>query len=110
MNPINEALKVINDLTNKLSHVKTMLPIEHPAQSIAAYDVQEICDKLENEASLYDALKASHEELVETLDGISRDMQYTLAQAGGMPLHETNAPKWIGAAIAALLGAKEVAK
>jgi hypothetical protein len=46
-NLLREAVKTIESLAAKLSTVKDMFPIEHPVQNQAAYDVEEICSKLE---------------------------------------------------------------
>lgn len=44
---LKEAKATIEKLAAQLSTVKDMLPIEHPAQNQAAYDVEEICSRLE---------------------------------------------------------------
>ncbi len=43
---LKKALATIEELTASLSRVKDMLPLEHPAQNYACYDVEEICNDL----------------------------------------------------------------
>lgn len=45
-----EALSVIHDLAQKLATVKGMLPISHPAQNQASFDIEKITSKLEKAA------------------------------------------------------------
>lgn len=44
---LRDSLSTINKLSKQLSTIKDMLPIDHPAQNMAAYDVEEICAELE---------------------------------------------------------------
>lgn len=43
---LKKSLETIEALASKLATIKDMLPISHPAQNQAAFDLQDICTAL----------------------------------------------------------------